>query len=58
LPIPLMFLVDVERGKREGAALARETMAIAEPEDDGDNGSNDNDDGLETPRDEFRRLLE
>jgi UMF1 family MFS transporter len=58
LPIPLMFLVDVERGKREGAALARETMAIAEPENDGENESNDNDDGLETPRDEFRRLLE
>ena len=26
LPIPLMFLVDVDRGKREGAALARETI--------------------------------
>ena len=26
LPIPLMFLVDVDRGKREGAALAREVM--------------------------------
>lgn len=25
-PIPLMFLVDVDRGKREGAALARESM--------------------------------
>jgi UMF1 family MFS transporter len=57
LPIPLMFLVDVERGKREGAALARETMVIAEPENDGDDESNDNDDGLETPRGEFRRLL-
>lgn len=29
LPIPLMFLVNVERGKREGAKLARETA----PED-------------------------
>ena len=58
LPIPLMFLVDVERGKREGAALARETMVIVEPEDDGGRESNDNDDGLETPRGEFRRLLE
>ncbi|EME39772.1 hypothetical protein DOTSEDRAFT_74617 [Dothistroma septosporum NZE10] len=29
LPIPLMFLVNVERGKREGAKLARETK----PED-------------------------
>ena len=27
LPIPIMSLVDVERGKREGAALARETLA-------------------------------
>ena len=26
LPIPLMFLVDVDRGKREGAALAREPV--------------------------------
>jgi MFS transporter, UMF1 family len=26
MPIPLMYLVDVERGKREGAALARETI--------------------------------
>lgn len=26
LPIPLMSLVDVDRGKREGAALARETI--------------------------------
>lgn len=26
LPIPLMSLVDVDRGKREGAALARETV--------------------------------
>ena len=25
-PIPLMFLVDVDRGKREGAALAREAI--------------------------------
>jgi MFS transporter, UMF1 family len=25
-PIPLMFMVNVERGKREGAALARETI--------------------------------
>lgn len=33
LPIPLMFLVDVDRGKREGAALARETIPhIVEPE--------------------------
>lgn len=26
LPIPIMFLVNVERGKKEGAALARETI--------------------------------
>ena len=28
-PIPIMFLVDVDRGKREGAALARETVPKA-----------------------------
>ncbi|KAK5135183.1 hypothetical protein LTR08_005570 [Meristemomyces frigidus] len=28
LPIPLMFLVDVDRGKAEGVALARETVTI------------------------------
>ena len=28
LPIPIMFLVDVERGKREGLALAKETSGI------------------------------
>ncbi|KAK3698030.1 Autophagy protein 22 [Vermiconidia calcicola] len=33
-PIPLMFLVDVDRGKREGAALAREAHArVNEPGD-------------------------
>ena len=53
LPIPLMFLVDVERGKREGLALARETTATAEHV-----GDDDNDDGLETPRGEVARRLE
>ena len=34
LPIPLMLLVDVDRGKREGAALAREaTSQLAEAVD-------------------------
>lgn len=28
LPIPLMLLVDVDRGKREGAALAKEAIAM------------------------------
>ena len=31
-PIPLMFLVDVDRGKREGAALARETIPRVNPQ--------------------------
>lgn len=33
LPIPLMSLVNVERGKREGAKLAREFVPIAQDED-------------------------
>ena len=53
LPIPLMFMVNVERGKREGLALAREETAMLEHmSDDG------NDDGLETPRGEASRRLE
>lgn len=32
-PIPLMFLVNVDRGKREGAALARETLAVVRAPD-------------------------
>ncbi|CAK1365903.1 unnamed protein product [Cercospora beticola] len=31
LPIPLMFLVNVERGKREGEKLARETLPEIDP---------------------------
>jgi UMF1 family MFS transporter len=53
LPIPLMFLVNVERGKKEGAALAREMTTMAEQASD-----DENDDGLETPRGEDRRQLE
>lgn len=52
LPIPLMVLVDVERGKREGAALAREELVEVEGDVDG------SDDELETPRDEANRQLE
>lgn len=33
LPIPLMFLVDVDRGKQEGAAMAKETIPrVVQPE--------------------------
>lgn len=52
LPIPLMFLVNVERGKREAAALARETVPLVE------DAGLEEDDGLETPREEARRQLE
>lgn len=34
-PIPLMFMVNVERGKREGRKLARETLPEVNPELDG-----------------------
>jgi len=34
LPIPIMFSVDVERGKREGAALAREIIDPQPDEED------------------------
>ena len=44
-PIPIMMLVDVERGKREGAALARETTLAASVtlvgEDSSDYGGDD-----------------
>ncbi|QIX00391.1 hypothetical protein AMS68_005908 [Peltaster fructicola] len=33
LPIPLMSMVDVERGKREGAALAKEMNAVVRSEE-------------------------
>jgi UMF1 family MFS transporter len=36
LPIPLLSLVDVDRGKREGAALARETLLKAAPFTEGE----------------------
>jgi UMF1 family MFS transporter len=32
LPIPLMAMVDVERGKREGGKLARETLPDVDPQ--------------------------
>lgn len=52
-PIPLLMMVDVRRGKREGEALAREMVGIGEGGEDDEEGEE-----VETPRDEGRRLLE
>ncbi|KAK5172979.1 Autophagy protein 22 [Saxophila tyrrhenica] len=46
MPIPLMFLVDVDRGKREGAALVRETVRIIPTGNDRDNGVPEDEAGL------------
>lgn len=50
-PIPLMFLVDVERGKREGAALARETIrdvvaSVADSSSELEADDEDDEDGI------------
>lgn len=52
LPIPLMFLVNVERGKREGAALARETVGLG---DDGFGDGNGNGNGDLSQQDDVGR---
>ena len=43
LPIPLMFLVDVDRGKREGTALAKDAIPVASESDSLDDASYDGD---------------
>lgn len=53
LPIPLMFLVNVERGKREGAALARESVLLGADEED-----EEDEEDLLTPREEVGRRVE